>query len=163
MCVLSDHQPANHQEIERSVIGEITEGIAVNTGNKKGYCAQAIISELEDRRAQLTKTKSDTVMFEAKNENCDSAYVSKKNVCTTKAAVLADMDHTPPRVSHVGRCLPDWPRGCCIMIHGTSRAGLLWQPVRALTKVHCLRVTSGSFFKERRRIKLHDRQLGGLY
>ena len=57
MCVLSDHQPANHQEIERSVIGEIIEGIAVNTGNTKGYCAQAIISELEDQRAQLIDLK----------------------------------------------------------------------------------------------------------
>ena len=77
MCVLSDHQPANHQQIERSVIGEITEGIAVNTVNKKGYCAQAIISELEDRRAQLTKKKSDTVMFEAKNEHCAQDIISE--------------------------------------------------------------------------------------
>ena len=75
--MLSDHQPANHQEIERSVIGEITEGIAVNTGNTKGYCAQTIISELEDRRAQLTKTKSDTVMFEAKNEHCAQDIISE--------------------------------------------------------------------------------------
>ena len=77
MCVLSDHQPANHQEIERSVIGEIIEGIAVNTGNTKGYCAQAIISELEDQRAQLTKTKSNTVMFEAKNEHCAQDIISE--------------------------------------------------------------------------------------
>ena len=77
MCVLSDHQPANHQEIERSVIGEIIEGIAVNTGNTKGYCAQAIISELEDQRAQLTKTKSDTIMLEARNEHCAHYIISE--------------------------------------------------------------------------------------
>ena len=77
MSVLSDHQPANHQEIERSVIGEITEGIAVNTGNTKGYCAQAIISEIEDQRAQLTKTKSNIVMFEAKNEHCAQDIISE--------------------------------------------------------------------------------------
>ena len=92
----------------------------------------------------------------------NSAYVSKKNVCTTKAAVLADMDHSP-HACHT------WAGACLIgpetaaLRHGTFRTGLLWQPVRALTKVHCLRVTSWSFFKERRRIKLHDRQLGGLY
>ena len=67
MCVLSDHQPVNHQEIERLNIGEITEGTTVNTVSRKEYCAQAIISELEDRRAQLNSTKSDTGMFEVKN------------------------------------------------------------------------------------------------
>ena len=67
-----------------------------------------------------------------------------------------------PRVSHVGRCLPDWPRGCCIMTWNFScRAAMATSPCS--DKVHCLRVTSWSFFKERRRIKLHDRQLGGLY
>ena len=70
MCVLSDHQPANHQEIERLNVGEITEGITVNTVNRKEHCAQAIISELEDRRAQINSTESDTEMFEVKNEHC---------------------------------------------------------------------------------------------
>ena len=37
----------------------------------------------------------------------DSAYVSKENVCTTKAAVLADMDH-PPHACHT------WPGACLI-------------------------------------------------
>ena len=58
MCVLSDHQPVNHQEIERLNIGEITEGITVSTVSRKEYCAQAIISELEDRHAQLTQHKN---------------------------------------------------------------------------------------------------------
>ena len=57
MCALSDHQPANHQEIERLNVGEITEGITVNTVNRKEHCAQAIISELEDRRAHLHSTE----------------------------------------------------------------------------------------------------------
>ena len=57
MCVLSDHQPANHQEFELSVIGEITEGMAVNTGN----CAQGIISEFEEARTQRISSESDTV------------------------------------------------------------------------------------------------------
>ena len=75
--MLSDHQPVNHQEMERLNIGEITEGITVNTVNRKEYCAQAIISELEDRRAQLNSTKSDTVMFEVKNEHCAQSIISE--------------------------------------------------------------------------------------
>ena len=35
-----------------------------------------------------------------------SAYVSKENVCTTKTAVLADMDHTPHAChTWAGACL----------------------------------------------------------
>ena len=92
----------------------------------------------------------------------DSAYISKKNVCTTKAAVLTVMDHTP-HACHT------WAGACLIgpetaaLWYGTSRAGLLWQPVLALTKVHCWRVTIRSIFRGRGRFKLHDRQLGGIY
>ena len=77
MCALSDHQPANHQEIERLNVGEITEGITVNTVNRKEHCAQAIISELEDRRAQLSSTESDMEMFDAKNEHCAQSIISE--------------------------------------------------------------------------------------
>ena len=75
--MLSDHQPANHQEIERLNVGEITEGITVNTVNRKEHCAQAIISELEDRRAQLNSTESDTEMFDVKNEHCAQSIISE--------------------------------------------------------------------------------------
>ena len=77
MCVLSDHQPANHQEFELSVIGEITKGIAVNTGNSKGYCAQDIISEPEDARTHRISSESDTVMSEGKNEHCAQGIISE--------------------------------------------------------------------------------------
>ena len=77
MCVLSDHQPANHQEFELSVIGEITEGIAVNTGNSKGYCAQDIISEPEDARTHRISSESDTVMSEGRNEHCAQGIISE--------------------------------------------------------------------------------------
>ena len=72
MCVLADHQPVNHQEIERLNIGEITEGITVNTVNRKEHCAQAIISELEDPRAQITSPESNTVVVE------NIWYISRK-------------------------------------------------------------------------------------
>ena len=77
MCALSDHQPANHQEIERLNVGEITAGITVNTVNRKEHCAQAIISELEDRRAHLNSTESDTEMFDVKNEHCAQSIISE--------------------------------------------------------------------------------------
>ena len=53
------------REIERLDIGEITEGITVNTVNRKEHCAQTIISELEDRRAQINSPESNTVVVEA--------------------------------------------------------------------------------------------------
>ena len=73
MCVLSDHQPANHQEFELSVTG----GITVNTGNSKEHCAQDIISELEDARTQRIISESDTVMLEGQNEHCAQAIISE--------------------------------------------------------------------------------------
>ena len=73
MCVLSDHQPANHQEFELSVTG----GITVNTGNSKEHCAQDIISKFEDARTQRISSESDTVMFEGQNEHCAQAIISE--------------------------------------------------------------------------------------
>ena len=77
VCVLSDHQPVNHQEIERFDIGEIIEGITVNTVNRKEHCAQTIISELEDRHAQINSTELNTAVFEVKNEHCAQTIISE--------------------------------------------------------------------------------------
>ena len=77
MCVLSDHQPANHKEFELSVIGEITEETTVNTGKSKEHCAQGINSEFEDARTQRISSESDTVMFKGQNENCAQAIISE--------------------------------------------------------------------------------------
>ena len=85
MCVLSDHQPANHQEFELSVIGEITEGTKENTENSKEHCAQGIISELEDARTQRISSESDTVMFRRQNEHCAQVIISEfENARTQK-------------------------------------------------------------------------------
>ena len=75
MCVLSDHQPANHKKFELSVISEITEETTVNTGKSKEHCAQGIISEFEDARTQRISSESDTVMFEGQNEHCAQAII----------------------------------------------------------------------------------------
>ena len=77
MCVLADHQPVNHQEIERLDIGEITEAITVNTVKAKEHCAQTIISELEDQRAQITSPESNTAVFEVEKEHCAQIIISE--------------------------------------------------------------------------------------
>ena len=73
MCVLSDHQPANHQEFELSVIEESK----VNTGNSKEQCAQGTISEFKDARTQRVNQNSNKVMFERQNEHCAQPSISE--------------------------------------------------------------------------------------
>ena len=46
-----------------------------------------------------TSTSGLTSMCPRRTSVRDSAYVSKENVCTTKATLLADMDH-PPHACH---------------------------------------------------------------
>ena len=77
MRVLTDHQPVNRQEIERLDIGEITEAATVNTVKTKEHCAQTIISELEDQRAQITSPESNTVVVEVKKEHCTQIIISE--------------------------------------------------------------------------------------
>ena len=73
MCVLSDHQPANHQEFELSVIEEST----VNTGKSKEHCAQPMITEFQGARTQKLSPDSNTVMFNRQNEHCAQAIISQ--------------------------------------------------------------------------------------
>ena len=73
MCVLSDHQPANHQEFELSVTEETT----VNTGKSKEHCAHDIISEFKDARTQRISPDSNTVKFERQNEHCAQPIISE--------------------------------------------------------------------------------------
>ena len=73
MCVLSDHQPANHQEFELSV----NEESKVNTGNSKEHCAQGIISEFKDARTQRVNQNSNKVMFERQDEHCAQPSISE--------------------------------------------------------------------------------------
>ena len=77
VCVLSDHQPANHKEFELSVIGEITEETTVKTRKSKEHCAQGINSEFEDGRTQKNSSESNTVRFEAQNEHCTQSINSE--------------------------------------------------------------------------------------
>ena len=64
VCVLTDHQPVNHQETEGSDISEITEAVIVNAIKTKEQCAQDIISVTKDQRARMNISKSNTEVIE---------------------------------------------------------------------------------------------------
>ena len=49
----------------------------MNTVKRKEHCAQTIISELEDQRAQINSTESDTAVFEVKEEHCAQTIISE--------------------------------------------------------------------------------------
>ena len=73
MCVLSDHQPANHQEFELSVTREST----VNTEKSKEHCAQGITSGFVDARIQRNCMNWNTVLFEKQNGHCAQPFISE--------------------------------------------------------------------------------------
>ena len=73
MCVLSDHQPANHQEEALSVTREST----VNTEKSNEHCAQDITSGFVDARTQRNCKNSNTVLFEKQNGHCAQPLISE--------------------------------------------------------------------------------------
>ena len=73
--MLTDHQPVNHQETERSEISEITDSIIVNAIKPKDQCAQNIISVPEDQRAQTNILISNTIEVEIHSEEIDAQHV----------------------------------------------------------------------------------------
>ena len=87
MCVLSDHQPANHHEFELSVTKETT----VNTGKSKEHCAQGITLEFEDARTQRINPDPNTVMFGRQNEHCAQAIISEFEDARTQR-IIPDSD-----------------------------------------------------------------------
>ena len=75
--MLTDHQPVNHQETERSEISEITDSIIVNAIKTKDQCAQNIISVSEDQRAQtnISISNTDVIEVEIDSEEIDAQHV----------------------------------------------------------------------------------------
>ena len=73
VCVLSDHQPANHQEFELSATREST----VNTEKSKEHCAQGITSGFVDARTQRDSKNLNIVLFEQQNEHCAQPIISE--------------------------------------------------------------------------------------
>ena len=138
MCALADHQPANHQEIEGLNVGEIAEGITVNTVNRKEHCVQVIISELEDQRAQLNSTESDTEMFDVNNEHCAQSIISEfedartqitnreSNTVVIEAEIHAENTDTQQMVhlSDAGSLITQAPQSNAI--HATINALSTW-------------------------------------
>ena len=58
-----------------------------------------------------------------------TAPTSARKCVYNESCCLGRHGSHSPRVSHVGRCLPDWPRGCCIMTWNFScRAAMATSP-----------------------------------
>ena len=75
--MLTDHQPVNHQETERSEISEITDSVIVNAIKPKEQCAQNIISVSEDQRAQtnISISNTDVIEVEIHSEEIGAQHV----------------------------------------------------------------------------------------
>ena len=75
--MLTDHQPVNHLETERSEISEITDSVIVNAIKPKEQCAQNIISVPEDQRAQtnILISNTDVIELEIHSEEIDAQHV----------------------------------------------------------------------------------------
>ena len=75
--MLTDHQPVNHQETERSEISEITDSVIVNAIKPKEQCAQNIISVSEDQRTQtnISISNTDVIEVEIHSEEIDAQHV----------------------------------------------------------------------------------------
>ena len=74
--MLTDHQPVNHQETERSEISEITDSVIVNAIKPKEQCAQNIISVPEDQRApNISISNTDVIEVEIHSEETDAQHI----------------------------------------------------------------------------------------
>ena len=77
MCVLTDHQPVDHQESVPSDISGITEAVIVNAIKPKEQCAQNVMVVTEDQRAQMNISKSNTDVIEVEihAEETDAPHI----------------------------------------------------------------------------------------
>ena len=75
--MLTDNQPVNHQETERSEISEITDPVIVNAIKPKDQCTQNIISVSEDQRAQtnISILHTDVIEVEIHSEEVGAQHV----------------------------------------------------------------------------------------
>ena len=75
--MLTDHQPVNHQETERSEISEIADSVIVNSIKPKEQCAQNIISVSEDQRAQtnISILNTDVIEVEIHSEEIGAQHI----------------------------------------------------------------------------------------
>ena len=75
--MLTDHQPVNHQETERSEISEITDSVIENAIKPKEQCAHNIISVTGDQRAQtnISISNTDVIEVEIHSEEIDAQHI----------------------------------------------------------------------------------------
>ena len=77
VCVLTDHQPVDHQESELSDISGITEAVRVNAIKPKEQCVHNVMVGTEDQRAQINISKSNTevIKVEIHAEETDAQHI----------------------------------------------------------------------------------------
>ena len=73
MCVLTDHQPANHQELELSVTKEESR----DTKMSEEHSAQPITTEFVGARRQRISEDSNKVMFVGQSEHCAQPIITE--------------------------------------------------------------------------------------
>ena len=73
MCVLADHQPANHQELELSFAKEKS----TDAKMPEEHSAQPISTEFVGARRQRTSEDSNKVMFVGNSEHCAQPIITE--------------------------------------------------------------------------------------
>ena len=100
MCVLADHQPANHQDLELSV----TKEISTDAKMPEEHSAQPISTEFVGARRQRTSENSNKVMFVGNNEHCAQPIITEFEGARTQRG--RSDPNTVTLVKDIERCAP---------------------------------------------------------
>ena len=100
MCVLADHQPANHQDLELSV----TKDISTDAKMPEEDSAQPISTEFVGARRQRTSENSNKVMFVGNNEHCAQPIITEFEGARTQRG--RSDPKTVTLVKDIERCAP---------------------------------------------------------
>ena len=100
MCVLADHQPANHQDLELSVAKEIS----TDAKMPEEHSAQPISTEFVGARRQRTSENSNKVMFVGNNEHCAPPIITEFEGARTQRG--RSDPNTVTLVKDIERCAP---------------------------------------------------------
>ena len=100
MCVLADHQPANHQELELSVAKEES----TDAKMPEEHSAQPISTEFVGARRQRTSEDSNKVMFVGNSEHCAQPIITEFEGARTQRRIPDP--NTVTFVEDMERCAP---------------------------------------------------------
>ena len=100
MCVLADHQPANHQELELSFAKEKS----TDAKMPEEHSAQPISTEFVGARRQGTSEDSSKVMFVRNSEHCAQPISTEFEGARTQRRIPDP--NTVTLVEDMERCAP---------------------------------------------------------